>query len=215
MAALAGFLAAGAAVCSGAEVLDRVVASIGNVAITSSDVMLEYRFERFLDGEWPAPPPDAATMDKARERLTYQTLLLHEENPGPGENTESAKAAADRLVAVRKEYSHLEAFQQALHDLGMTEADVLARLTQDELMLRLIDQRLRPAAIPSDDAVAEYYRSTFVPEFEKKNNGAAAPPLTQVESGIQEILVERRINELLDEWIEELKPTSDVRFHSF
>jgi hypothetical protein len=208
-------LAVGASVCSDAEVLDRVAASIGNIAITSSDVMLEYRFERFLDGQWPPPPPDAATLDKARERLTYQTLLLHEENPGAGEKTESANAAADRLAAVRKEYAQPASFRQALQDLGMTEADVLARLTQDELMLRLIDQRLRPAATPSDEAVADYYRSTFVPEFQKKNNGAAAPPLSDVEKGIQEILVERRINELLDEWIEELKPTTDVRLHSF
>ena len=42
---------------SRAEVLDRVVASIGEVAITRSDVEREYRLERFLDGQWPPPPP--------------------------------------------------------------------------------------------------------------------------------------------------------------
>ena len=82
-------------------------------------------------------------------------------------------------------------------------------------MLRLIDQRLRPAASPSDDEVADYYRSTFVPEFQKKNGGAAAPPLSEVEGQIREILIQKRINELLDQWIEELKPTTNVRFHSF
>ena len=82
-------------------------------------------------------------------------------------------------------------------------------------MLRLIDQRLRPAASPSDDAVADYYRSTFVPEFQKKNAGARPPPLSEVEEQIREVLTQKRINELLDQWIEELKPTTDVRFHSF
>ena len=97
----------------------------------------------------------------------------------------------------------------------MTETEVVARIAQQELMLRLIDQRLRPEASPSDDAVAEYYRSTFVPEFQKNNNGAAAPSFSEVEDQIREILVQKRINELLDQWIEELKPTTNVRFHSF
>jgi hypothetical protein len=82
-------------------------------------------------------------------------------------------------------------------------------------MLRLIDERLRPAASPSDEEVADYYRSTFVANFQKKNPGAAAPSLSEVEGQIREVLIQKRINELLDQWIEELKPTSRVKFHSF
>jgi hypothetical protein len=97
----------------------------------------------------------------------------------------------------------------------MTETELVARLAQQELMLRLIDQRLRPAASPSEDDVAAYYHSAFVPEFQKKNGGAAAPPLSEVKDQIVEILTQKRINELLDQWIEELKPTVNVRFHSY
>ena len=97
----------------------------------------------------------------------------------------------------------------------MTEAEVAARLAQEELMLRLIDQRLRPAATPSDDAVADYYQSTFVPDFQRKNSSATPPPLSEVASEIREILTQKRINELLDQWIEELKPTTNLRLHAF
>ena len=212
---LAAVMAAGGSVCRGAQTLDRVVASIGHVAITVSDVEQEYRFERFLDAQWPAPPPNSATLAKARERLTYQMLLTREENPVPGEKAESEKSATERLPALRKEYARPEDFQLALKDLGMTETEVVARIAQQELMLRLIDERLRPAASPSDDAIADYYRSTFVPEFQKKNGSAAAPSLAEVEGQIREILIQKRINELLDQWIEDLKPTTNVRFHSF
>jgi len=208
-------MAGGAAVCPAAQTLDRVVASIGHVAITASDVEQAYRFERFLDAEWPPPPPDSATLANARERLTYQMLLIREENPGPSEKAESEKAAAERLATLRKEFAHPEDFQRALKELGMTETEVAARIAEQELMLRLIDQRLRPAASPSDSEVADYYRSTFVPEFQKKNGGAAAPPLPEVEGQIREVLIQKRINELLDQWIEELKPATSVRFHSF
>ncbi len=75
-------VAAGRPFCARAETLDAVVASIGNQAITSSDVAQEYRFERFLDGAWPPPAPNAAALAAAREHLTYQILLTREENPG-------------------------------------------------------------------------------------------------------------------------------------
>jgi hypothetical protein len=202
-------------VCPAAEVLDRVVASVGREAITASDVGHEYRFERFLDGQWPPPPPSPATLDRVRERLTYQVLLGQEEKPTSGDQVECEKIAAERLAALRKEFARPEEFQAALQGLGMTEAQVLARITQQELTLRLIDQRLRPAALPSDQEVADYYRRTFVPEFEKKNGGEAAPPLSEVDGQIREVLTQKRINELLDQWIEELKPASRVRFHSF
>ena len=213
--ALAAVIAARGTVCPAAQTLDSVVASIGYVAITASDVEREYRLERFLDGQWPAPPPNSTTLASAREHLTYQVLLTRVENPGPADRAESEKSAAERMAALHKEYAHPEDFQRALKDLGMTEPELVARIAQQELMLRLIDERLRPAASPSDDAVMEYYRSTFVPEFQKKNSGAAAQPLSGVEDRIREILIQKRINELLDQWIEELRPTTNVRFHSF
>jgi hypothetical protein len=46
-------------------------------------------------------------------------------------------------------------------------------------------------------------------------HGSAAPPLTEVQGQIQEILVQKRINQLLASWLEELKPGRRVRFYSF
>jgi parvulin-like peptidyl-prolyl isomerase len=198
-----------------ADVLDRVVASVGYAAITASDVEQEYRFECFLDGQWPAPAPDAAALARVRERLTYQILLSHEEDPSPADQAECQKAAVGRLATQRKGFPTPEAFQAAAHELGMTEAEIVARMAQQNLMLRLVDQRLRPAASPSDAEVAEYYRQIFVPEFQKKNPGAAAPPLPEVENQIREVLTEKHIDELLDQWIEELKPGNRVSVHSF
>ena len=202
-------------VCAMTQTLDSVVASVGNVAITASDLEKEFRFERFLDDQWPPPPADAPALNAARQALTYQLLLSQEENPGPAEKEESEKAAAGRLDTLRKEFARPEDFQAAMKDLGMTEAQVLARITQQELMLRLIDQRLRPEALPSEDDVANYYRLTFLPKFQKENGGRAAPPLSEVVDQIREVLIQKRINELLDQWIEELRPTSPVRLHNF
>ncbi len=204
-----------AGISAATQTLDRVTASIGSFAITSRDVEQEYRFEQFLNGVWPPPPPIPGALDTAREHLTYQDLLTREENPGPADEAQSQKAAAAQLEELRKQYARPGEFPRVISELGMTEAEVTSRIAQQNLMLSLIDQRLRPVASPSEDQVEDYYRSTFVPEFKTKNPHAEPPPLSEVESRIREILTEKRINELLDQWIEELKPASRVRFHSF
>ncbi|HVB28714.1 MAG TPA: hypothetical protein VNG91_02770, partial [Terriglobia bacterium] len=58
-----------------AETLDRVVASIGNNAITRSDVVEEYRFERFLDGKPPVGTPGQDERQAVLGRLISQNLL--------------------------------------------------------------------------------------------------------------------------------------------
>lgn len=212
---LALLMAAGTATIYAADTLDSVVASIGHQAITASDVEQEYRFECFLNGQWPPPRATASALASSRERLTYQMLLIREESPGPAEKAETAQTAAQRLNALRKQYGTAQVFSQALSGLRMTEPDILARIAQQEMMLLLIDQRLRPAAAPTDAEVSAYYHSNFVPEYQKLNHGAAAPPLSAVVSQIREILVQQRINGLLDQWIEELAPTARLRFHTY
>jgi uncharacterized Zn finger protein len=54
----------------------------------------------------------------------------------------------------------------------------------------------------------------FTPQY-TQTHGSAVPPLTEVQGQIQEILVQKRIDQLLASWLEELKPSRRVRFHSF
>jgi len=197
-----------------AEVLDRVVASIGEVAITQSDVEREYRLERFLDGQWPAPAPDSKTLEQVRERLTDQKLLLEEETPDPARDAALEKTAAEELGAVRKRFSSEADYQSALQALHMDEKQILATLVEQQRILRLVDQRLRPAAGPSPAEIESYYHDVFAPEY-NQTHGATVPPLTEVQGQIQEILVQKRINELLASWLEELTPSRRRRFHSF
>ncbi|MGD0457179.1 MAG: hypothetical protein ABSC21_05465 [Terriglobia bacterium] len=199
---------------SRAEILDRVVASIGDVAITQSDVEREYRLERFLDGQWPAPPPDSKTLERVRERLTDQKLLLEEETQDSSHDAALEKTAAEELDAVRKRFPSEPDYQSALQSLHMNEKQILTTLIDQQRVLRNIEQQLRPAAPPGTTDVESYYRDVFTPEY-TRTHGSAAPPLTEVQGQIQEILVQKRIDQLLATWLEELKPSRRVRFHSF
>ena len=203
-----------AALFSRAEVLDRVVASIGDVAITQSDVEREYRLERFLDGQWPPPPPDSKTLDQARERLVYQKLLLEEETQDLSHDPTLEKMAAEELEGVRKRFPSEQDYQSALQSLHMEEKQILTTLVDQQRILKIVEQRLRPAAAPATTDVESYYREVFTPEY-TRTHGQPVPPLTEVEGQIQEILVQKKIDQLLASWLEELKPSRRVRFYSF
>ena len=197
---------------SRAEILDRVVASIGNVAITKSDVDREYRLERFLDGQWPPPPPDPKTLDKVRERLTYQRLLLEEETQDLSHDPALEKTAAEELDGVRKRFPSEQDFQSALHSLHMDEKQILTALIDQQRILRIIEERLRPAAAPATPEIESYYRDVFTPEY-TRTHGPPVPTLKNVQGQIQEILVEKKIDELLTTWLEELRPSRRVYFY--
>jgi hypothetical protein len=201
------------AASSRAEVLDRVVASIGEVAITQSDVEHEYRLERFLDGQWPPPPPDSKALEQVRDRLTSQKLLLEEESQDLSHDAALAKTATDELEGVRKRFSSEQDYLAALHSLDMDEKQVMAALVDQQRILRIVEERLRPQATPTTLEIESYYRDVFTPEY-TRTHGPPVPPLTEVEGQIREILVQKKIDQLLASWLEELRPSRRVRFYS-
>jgi hypothetical protein len=195
-----------------AQTLDQVVASIGNTAITQSDVDAEYRFEVFLtEGHLPASPPDAATFARVRDRLIDQRLLTQEAAAEGIQPEDVHQAAERRLTDARKKCKSEDAFQSSLRSLGLTEAQLLDRLAEQERTLRMIDQRMRPSVTVEPAEIEAYYRDTFTPDYSKHNPGEAVPPLAQVESQIREVLAQKKIDQQLAAWLNELKVTHHVR----
>ena len=197
---------------SHAVTLDRVVASIGESAVTQSDVEREYRLERFLDGEWPPPVPDAKSLDQVRERLTYQKLLLEEETQDLSHDPALEKTAAEELAGVHKRFPSEQDYQAALRSLHMDEKQVFAALIDQQRILRVIEERLRPEAAPGMPEVETYYRDVFTPDYQRTHE-TPVPPLAEVQGEIQEILVQKKIDQLLSDWLEELRPSRRVRFY--
>jgi len=197
-----------------ADTVDRVVASIGSTAITQSDVEMEHRFETFLEGHAPSPPPDAKEMEQARDRLIQQMLLALEAD-GEGLKVENSKTEAiSWLEQVRKNYPDSQSYQSAMAATGMTEDDALARLENHIRTLRLIDERLRPNAWVDQREIEHYYENNFSPDYTRRT-GASAPALDKVEDEIREILVQQKVDRLLVEWLKEIKEDRHVGLHSF
>lgn len=197
-----------------AEILDRVVASVGNIAITRSDIESELRLEQFMNGKPPSSAPEAGQLTEARDRLIQQLLLAQEAKEEGIDNSGPAAGAAQLLDQIRKLYPDEESYESALSATGLTEEQVLERLARHVSTLRLIDQRLRPNAWVEQSEIDAYYREELAPAYAKRN-GTPAPPLEDVEDQIREILLEQKVDQLLEEWLKEIARRREVRLHSF
>lgn len=196
-----------------AETLNSVVASVGDEAITQRDVVEEYRFERFLDGKIPVGEPTTPESKDALSRLISQRLLADQMQRSEGSSKDGMKNAEDTLKSVRAKFSDPSAYRAALESLGMTEPQVLQRLELYQRTLQMINNRLRPAAMPDPNEVEDYYKNTFVPGYAKAHGGPP-PPLDDVREQISEILVQKKMNVLLDNWLDRLKSTHRVTIHT-
>ncbi|MGH9431587.1 MAG: hypothetical protein ACRD3T_08590 [Terriglobia bacterium] len=187
------------------QTLDRVVASIGTAAITESDVLQEYRLEKFLDGgRVPTDVPGPQEMEKLRDRLIDQELLESEAREPASESDPSAQEARQRLGTLEKKFPNEKAFEAALQPLGITQQQLFAKIAGQQRILHVVDDRLRPTAVVDSEEVRAYYQKTLLPELAHEGN-RPPPPLPEVEAKIREILAQKKINQLLAAWLSQLR----------
>ncbi len=196
-----------------ADTLDSVVASVEDKAITDRDVINEFHFERFLEGQSPTGAPDHKEKQAVLNRLITQILLADQMQRPAGNSESRTNDARETLKSVREKFPSQQAYDKALQSLAMTEQQVLKRLELYEHTLQMIDNRLRPTAVPDPNEVEDYYKKTFVPEYKREHSGPP-PPLDKIRDQIREILVQKKMNELLDNWLDRLKSAHRVTIHS-
>lgn len=177
--------------------------------MTQRGVEMEWRLEKLLqDGKTPREAPSESELAAAQGRLIDQTLL-EQALPDYQVNTkEAGSEAAERIAALRKKFPDQAAFAAALHGAGVTEAILTARLKQQNEIMQMIDGQLRPAATVTTQEIQTYYEKTLIPSYSGKE---PAPPLKQAQSKIREILTQQKINQLLDQWLAQLKKEHPVR----
>jgi hypothetical protein len=194
-------------------VLDRVVAVVNNQAILSSDVDEEIRLAVLDPGRAGL---GVLTPQVALEQLISRSLIQQQIRE---EDLEAANASAAeigaRLSEMRREVpacvrqncasdAGWKAFLAA-HDL--TEERVESYLRYRLEILRFIELRFRQGIRISPQEIQTYYSETLLPQY---GPGDAIPTLDQVAPRIQEILLQRQVNALFDDWLKNLRQQGEV-----
>ncbi len=205
------FLLAAATCTLPGELVDRVAVALGNQAVTLSAIDEQIRVSAFLNRQ----PADFSPVHRRRmaERMIEQTLLRREMEASrftlPGGSEVSAA-----LERTRKDRGETEAeFQAAMTKYGVG-ADALARNLVFQLtILRFIELRFRPGSTVSDGEVEIYYRETFVPAWERRNAAGVTPPdLDDAREEIEQVLLQTKVDQSMDEWLKQTRARTRVRF---
>ena len=196
-----------------AVVLDHVVAVVNNQAILSSDIDAEIRLSVLDPGRGGL---GVLTRTRALDQLIGRALIQQQMRQEDTQAAEPTQAELDsRLSYMRKEIPACvrqncasdDGWKAFLAAHGLTQDGVETYLRYRVEILRFIEQRFRQgiSILPQD--IETYYRSTLVPQYAK---GETAPPLDQVSSRIEEILLQQRVNALFDDWLSNLRKQGDI-----
>jgi peptidyl-prolyl cis-trans isomerase SurA len=183
---------------------------VGSQAITASDVLREYRLELLLSGSQPAgAAPDVKTLNQVRERLIDRILLDRQLAMTGIQVGRDDAAVGKRFDEVRSKFPNSDVWRAALASLALSEDDLRSILAHQEAILRMIDQRWRPLAAVDSTEIETYYSQTFLPELAKQGE-KQPPPLADVEGRIRELLVQKKIDELLNDWLTRTRSERNV-----
>jgi hypothetical protein len=192
---------------SAAEVIDRIVATVNGHIILESDWEDSLGYEACSS----ARPLDQLTPDdrkSALDRLIDQELLREQlrasDSPHPEE-------VANRIAKIRKQYPNAEteaAWRAVLQNYGLSEANLQSRVGMELDLLQLVDARLRPAVTIDSKSIESYYNQELLPQLRK--SGGEQVPLAEVTPKIKELLTQKKMDELLTAWLQNLRAGSEI-----
>jgi peptidyl-prolyl cis-trans isomerase SurA len=195
-------------------VLDRVVAVINDDVILESDVQEEMRFTDLQGGRLDT---GKSAQQSALERLIDRSLILQQIKATQSQIAPpTAEMVKQQVDALRREIPQCAAEQcqtdagwrAFLQARGLTEEAVDDHWRQRILILAFIQSRFGAGIRISQAEIEDYYRQDLAAEFARRK--LPPPPLAEVSSRIQEILLQQRVNTFLDEWLQSLKQEGSV-----
>ena len=193
--------------------IDSVVAVVNGQVILHSDIDDDIQLS-VLDSTPGAA--GALTRQRALEELISRTLIqqqIRQEDlasiqPSAADVTARMEEIRKQLPAcVRADCSTDAGWKTFLAEHGLTQFRVQAYLRNRMEILRFIEQRFRQGIQIGEEQIETYYHDTLVPEYPA---GASVPPLQEVSPRIQEILLEQQVNQLFDNWLDNLRTQGDV-----
>lgn len=189
------------------ELLDRVVATVNGRPILQSDLADELRFEAFMSAE-RLDQLSSADLKSALDRLIDQELINGQARPGDLKPISPAEVDS-KIEALKARYSKTDpqpSWSAALARYGLTEDLIRKHVTLELNQLAIVDARLRPSIQIDPQAVRTYYEQKLLPSLPPGQHVT----LQQATPQIHELLVQQKINQQLDSWLDSLRAQAEI-----
>jgi peptidyl-prolyl cis-trans isomerase SurA len=204
---------AAAPIPAGAVVLDHVVAVINGSVILQSDVNeeIDYSVLQPFTNQGRRTTPQRALQRLIDRDLILQQMQTQQSVPEPTAEAMQQELAMLRAVIPDCAQYHCkteEGWQAFLKANSMTEKEVEEHWRQRMRILAFIQSRFGGGVHITLAEIDNYYNKTLLPQYQGKP--VKPPPLSEVSSRVQEILLQQRVSSLLLEWLQSLKSEGSV-----
>lgn len=194
-------------------VLDRVVADVDGQAILASDVDDEMRFSALLPGVEPAADN---TPQRALNRVIDRNLIDQQRMLQPGVAVVSQKDVEQAIDTMRGQISAATnadcetdaGWKAYLAQHGFTPDEIQDRMHERLAILKFVDVRFGVVVQVSNADVRNYYDQVLTPEL--KQSKQPLPGFRTVAPKIRQILRQRQVSNLIDEWLKSLRAEGHV-----
>ena len=194
-----------------AEVIDGVIATVNRKPLLQSDWDDAVRFEAFMQQK-PLASVTEADRASAWQRLIDRRVL---EIQMPEANylapsREEIRADLARLRAQIPVASVEPGWQKLIAAYGFSQREIEANVRREMQTMNFIEVRLRPNVHVQPEEIEAYYRTQLLPDMEKA--GVKVATLQEVGPKIQELLVQQRMDELLEAWLHNLRQQTQIQY---
>ena len=178
-----------------AQPIDGIAARIEDDVLTDSEIQELAAFQKLVDGQ------SKPRIELIRE-LADQWIVRGEAEAGkyPPPSAEDVENAHKQLVA---QFVSQQEFEKRCAAVGLSDAAVRRLLAEQLYLARFLDYRFRPAAQVDSKEIEAYYDDEFSPQL--KARGEKVPPIDDVEDTIREVLIQRDIDTLSKQWLDDTR----------
>lgn len=187
-----------------AEEIDRLLAAVNGKVITESDLNLARDLNVLVGFGKTAP---AISRQEAIDRLINREILRQELENFPLQPEDKGRAER-RMEELKQGYAEIGGINLVLRRLGLQEPEIEDYLQLQVSMLRFIELRFRPFVNVTEEEVREYYDTQLVPRM--KESGSPVLKLDEVSEQIENVLVEEKMGQQMDDWISDLRRNSRI-----
>jgi peptidyl-prolyl cis-trans isomerase SurA len=191
------------------QIIDRIVATVNGHIILQSDWDDAVRCEALMNGHG-LPTVTSKDRKDVLDRLIDQELL-REQIPPQETPTVSDNDVSRRLAEIRKFYDKTgdsHAWAETLAQYQVTIPQIKDRIVLQMQLMWLVNSHLRGEVQIDQKSIESYYNLDLVPQLDQ--SGGKQIPLAKATPQIKEILTQRKMNELLIAWLQNLHAGSKI-----
>ena len=182
-----------------AEIIDKVVAVVGEGVITASEVEEQLRLEALFNRD-----PVDLSKEKRRHALTrlIDRRLVEREVVAKNFPVVTADDVAKEVAVLERRMTRNGVvFDQELESHGLTRKDVKQFLVRQANFEQFVAFRFKTGMQVSPEAVRAYYEESFVPEVQRLQ--AEAPPLEEIYDEMAALVMDESAESMLEVWLKE------------